>query len=190
MQLQNLFSSYHKLSEDEIELIAKNINLRQFKPNETFLKSGIRSNEIGFVNSGVFRYYSFDKKGNEVTSFFMSENEFVGNVSSFFEYIPSTGTIEAITECEIVVISRKSWELFCAEIPHWENTFQKIINDVLIKKTDFQRSLINSDAKSSYLKFLNTFPNISKRTPLIYIASFLGITPFSLSRIRKAIASL
>lgn len=190
MQLQNLFSSYYKLSEEEIELIAKNISLRQFKSNEMFLKAGIRSNEIGLVTSGVFRYYFFDNEANEITSFFMSENEFVGNVSSFFEHIPSSGTIEAITECEIIIIPRKSWELFCAEIPHWENTFQKIINEVLIKKTNFQRSLINSDAKASYLKFLNTFPNISNRVPLIYIASFLGITPFSLSRIRKVIATL
>ncbi len=190
MNLTDLFSSYYKLSDEEITLITQNISKRTYKVNETFIKSGERCNEIGFINTGVFRYYFFDGDGNEVTSFFMSENEFVGNVSSFFEYIPSSGTIEAITESEIIIISRKSWELFCEKIPSWENTFQKILNEVLINKTNFQRSLINSDAKNSYLKFLNTYPNISKRTPLIYIASFLGITPFSLSRIRKAISSL
>ncbi|WP_109830155.1 Crp/Fnr family transcriptional regulator [Reichenbachiella versicolor] len=190
MQLQNLFNSYHKLSKNDIELITQNTSLRKYKPSEMFLKTGIRSNEIGFVTSGIFRYYFYDNEANEITSFFMAENEFVGNVSSFFEHIPSSGTIEAITECEIIVVPRKSWELFCVEIPHWENTFQKIINEVLIKKTNFQRSLINSDTKASYLKFLNTYPNISKRTPLIYIASFLGITPFSLSRVRKAISTI
>lgn len=119
----------------------------------------------------------------------MSENEFVGNVSSFFEHSPSEGTVSTVTPCEIIIISRKSWELFCNKIPNWETTFQEIINKVLIKKTNFQRSLINSDAKTSYLNFLNSFPNIAQRTPLIYIASFLGIIPFSLSRIRKAISA-
>lgn len=190
MNLTEFINSHTKLTEAETNLLNKNIVYKKLKAKEYFLKSGERSNEIGFIVSGVFRYFFYDNEGNEITSFFMSENEFVGNVSSFFEYIPSSGNLQTVTDCEVFIISRSSWELFCKEIQHWESTFQKIINEVLIRKTNFQRSLINSDAQSSYLKFLNTYPTIAQRVPLNHIASFLGITPFSLSRIRKAIATL
>lgn len=190
MNLIEFFNTYQKLTETETDLLNKNTVYKQLKAKDYFLKSGKRSNEIGFIISGVFRYFFYDNEGNEITSFFMCENEFVGNVSSFFEYIPSSGNLQTVTDCEVIIISRSYWELFCKEIPHWESTFQKIINEVLIRKTNFQRSLINSDAQSSYLKFLNTYPTIAQRVPLNHIASFLGITPFSLSRIRKAIATL
>lgn len=190
MTLTDFINQYHLLSKEEAELINKNVVVKTFKTKDFFLKSGERSNEVGFIISGVIRYFFYDHQGNEVTSFFMCENEFTGSISSFFEYTPSSGSLQAECDCEMIIISRTSWELFSNEILHWETTFQKIINEVLIRKTSFQRSLINSDAKSIYLKFLNSYPTIAQRVPLNHIASFLGITKSSLSRIRRAIATI
>ncbi|WP_075343039.1 Crp/Fnr family transcriptional regulator [Tenacibaculum agarivorans] len=190
MTLTEFIGTYQTLTKEEKDLINKNITFRKFNAKEYFLESGNRSNEIGFILSGIFRYFFYDSNGKEITAHFMIEKEFVGSATSFFEYMPSSGSLQAITDCEIIVISRQSWELFCRDIKNWENSFQKILNEVLIKKTNFQRGLLNTDAKTAYLKFLNTYPNVAQKAPLNYIASFLGITPFSLSRIRKAIASL
>ncbi len=183
--LQEL-EKYIKLSTGNADLVVKNVVLKEYAPSEYFIESGEKSNKIGFVISGVFRYYFIDNKGNEISSYFMKENDFVCNLTSFFEFSLSSGSIQAETNCTVVEFTRSSWDLFCTTVPNWESAFQKIINETLIAKTNFQRSLINQDAKSSYLKFLNYYPTVSQRVPLNHIASFLGITPFSLSRIRKS----
>lgn len=175
-----------KFNAEQTELIVNNVVVKEYAPSSFFIESGEKSNKIGFVISGVFRYYFIDNKGNEISSYFMKENDFVCNLTSFFEFSLSSGSIQAETNCTVVEFSRSSWDLFCNSIPNWESSFQKIINETLIAKTNFQRSLINQDAKSSYQKFLSYYPTISQRVPLNHIASFLGITPFSLSRIRKS----
>lgn len=76
------------------------------------------------IISGVFRYFFFDIQGNEITAHFMVENEFVGNATIFFEFLPSSGSIQAETDCEIILIERESWDLFSKEIPQWDNTIQ------------------------------------------------------------------
>ncbi len=190
MILSEFINQYKILTEDEKRLLDKHTEQANFKAKDYFLQSGKRSNQVGLITSGVFRYFFYNPEGEEITAHFMAENEFVGNATSFFEFSLSAGSIQAETDCTILLINRESWDLFSVQIPHWENTIQKILNEVLIKKTSFQRSLINIDSKSAYLKFINSYPNIAQRVALNHIASYLGMTPFSLSRIRKAIASL
>lgn len=190
MNLTDFIASYHELSDSERALMAENVSCKTIASKEFFVESGKRSNEIGFIEAGVFRYFFYDAEGREITSHFMADNELVGNVQSFFEYAPSSGSIQALTECRLTLIDREAWDLFTQEIPHWEATIQKIINEVLMRKTRFQRSLINADAQKAYLNFLATYPAVARCAPLNHIASFLGITPFSLSRIRKTMAAL
>lgn len=189
MTLTEFLASYHPFTEAEKVLINENTSHKSVANKAFFVESGHRSNEVGFIETGVFRYFFYDAEGREITSHFMADNEMVGNVQSFFEYAPSSGSIQALTDCCVTVIGRDAWELFSKEIPHWDSTIQKIIHEVLVHKTRFQRSLINADAQSAYLKFLEAFPRVAQRAPLNHIASYLGITPFSLSRIRKAITS-
>ncbi|WP_165733639.1 Crp/Fnr family transcriptional regulator [Polaribacter sp. 20A6] len=183
-------NNYIKLSKEHTELLIKNTEVKNYKTSDFFLESGDKCDQIAFLINGVFRFCFFDNKGNEVTSYFMKEHDFVCNITSFFEFSVSSGSIQAETNCEVVQFSRASWDLFCDTIPEWESSFQKIINETLINKINFQRSLLNLNAKESYLKFLKTHPSILQRVPLNHIASFLGITPFSLSRIRKSTSTL
>lgn len=176
------------LTKDDISLISKNTVVKVFKMRDLFVETGKNVNEVGFILSGVFRYFFYDKEGNEITSLFMAENDFVTNINSFNEYIPSSGTIIAETDCYVVIISRELWTLYSEEISNWNTIMQSITNKTLLAKTNFQRKLINQDAKTSYLNFLKNHPTIIRRVPLIHIASFLGITKFSLSRIRKQIS--
>jgi CRP-like cAMP-binding protein len=181
-------NNYIKLSKENTELIINHTEVKNYKASEFFIESGDKCDQMAFLINGVFRFCFIDNKGNEVTSYFMKENDFVCNITSFFEFSVSSGSIQAETNCSVVQFSRASWDLFCNTIPEWENSFQKIVNETLLTKINFQRSLLNLDAKDSYLKFLKTYPSILQRVPLNHIASFLGITPFSLSRIRKSIS--
>ena len=119
----------------------------------------------------------------------MSENQFVTNITSFNEYTFSSGTIAAETDCLVLIIDRKCWELFAEQIENWNSIISKITSKTLLEKTNFQRQLINQDAKASYLSLLEQNPSIINRVPQTHIASFLGITKFSLSRIRNQIAN-
>ncbi|MBN7813339.1 Crp/Fnr family transcriptional regulator [Algoriphagus sp. H41] len=188
-KLTGFLKKRHDFSPGDISLIHRYVEVRRYGSKEFFVNSGQRCTEVGFTISGVFRYFFYDAQGNEVTAHFMAENEFVGNVTSFFEFSPSAGSIQAEVDCEVIVISRGAWDIFCKEIPQWESTIQKVVNDVLLRKTTFQRNLINVDAQSAYLNFLNVYPTIAQRVALNHIASYLGMTPFSLSRIRKALAT-
>ena len=175
------------LSNIDISLISEHRVVKDFKMGESFVDAGKNVNQVGFILSGVFRYFFYDKEGNEITSLFMLENDFVTNINSFNEYIPSSGTIIAETDCSVIIISRKLWELYSEKIPNWNSIIQAVTNKTLLAKTNFQRKLLSQDAKTSYLDFLEKYPTIIQRVPLIHIASFLGITKFSLSRIRKQI---
>lgn len=175
------------LSNIDISLIFEHTVVKDFKMGESFVDAGKNVNQVGFILSGVFRYFFYDKEGDEITSLFMIENDFVTNINSFNEYIPSSGTIIAETDCSVIIISRKLWELYYENIPNWNSIMQAVTNKTLLAKTNFQRKLLSQDAKTSYLYFLEKYPTIIQRVPLIHIASFLGITKFSLSRIRKQI---
>ncbi len=181
---------YVKLSDENVDLIIANTEEKCYRATDFFISSGERCSKMAFLIEGVFRFWFFDTNGNELTSHFMKEQDFVTNIASFFEYSVSSGSIQAETDCSVVELSRASWDMFCKRIPDWESSFQKIANETLIAKVSFQRGLINLDAKAAYLEFLKTYPTILQRVPLNHIASFLGITPFSLSRIRKSITSI
>ncbi|WP_281321956.1 Crp/Fnr family transcriptional regulator [Flavobacterium aestivum] len=178
----------YSFSEEDIMLINKSTYVKAFRAGDYFLEAGAIANQIGFVVSGVFRFFFYDKNANEITSVFLKESEFVTNLTSFFEYLPCSGSIQAETDAEIILIDRKAWEQFCQEIPNWEKALRLISDKFLIDKINFQRSLINQDAATTYLHFVSKYPTIIQRVPLGHIASFLGITQSSLSRIRKQLA--
>lgn len=186
-ELIDHLKKFGDLSNTDISLIFEHTVVKDFKMGESFVDAGKNVNQVGFILSGVFRYFFYDKEGNEITSLFMLENDFVTNINSFNEYIPSSGTIIAETDCSVIIISRKLWELYSENIPNWNSIMQAVTNKTLLAKTNFQRKLLSQDAKTSYLDFLEKYPTIIQRVPLIHIASFLGITKFSLSRIRKQI---
>jgi CRP-like cAMP-binding protein len=178
-----------ELSDEHSALILSYLSVQKYSPLEFFIENGQKSDRMAFVISGVFRFYSIDDEGSEVTSSFMKENHLVSDRISFFDGSTGSGTIQAETDCEVVSFSKKSWDLFCNSIPSWEIGFQKIISEALRIHTDFQRSIINLDAKDSYLLFMKSKPTILQRVPLSHVATYIGITPSSLSRIRKSLNS-
>jgi CRP-like cAMP-binding protein len=186
-ELIDFLNKFGNLSKNDISLILEQTVVKDFKMGDVLVEAGRNINQVGFILSGVFRYFFYDRKGNEITSLFMLENDFVTNINSFNEYIPSSGTIIAETDCSVIIISREIWELYSEKISNWNIIIQAVTNKTLLAKTNFQRKLISQDAKTSYLDFLEKYPTIIQRVPQTHIASFLGITKFSLSRIRKQI---
>lgn len=186
-KLITYLETFGELSSQDKKIIIDHTYDKEIKIGETFIETGKIAHKIGFIIEGVFRYFFYDREGNEITSFFMMDNQFVTNIISFNELTPSSGTIIAETTCSVIIIDRNSWELLSDSIPAWNTIISTISSKVLLEKTNFQRQIINQDAKTAYLQFIEKYPTVVQRVPLIHIASFLGITKFSLSRIRKKI---
>ncbi len=178
---------FGKLSKEDKQLIFNYTYSQNLKKGEIFIKTSEIAHKIGFIISGVFRYFFYDMNGNEITSLFIKENQFVTNITSFNELIPSSGTISSETSSTIVIIDRDSWDFLSEKITNWNTIFSNISNKALLEKVNFQRKIINEDAINSYMHFVETHPTVIQRVPLTHIASFLGITKFSLSRIRNKI---
>ena len=106
---------------------------------------------------------------------------------SFYNGTPSSEYVEAITDCTLLVFSKNSFSELSIAISNWSDIFTRILTDALMKKVQDSNTMLNQDATTRYLKFLELFPNVANRVPLSMLASYLGITQSSLSRIRKNI---
>ncbi|WP_338873586.1 Crp/Fnr family transcriptional regulator [Spirosoma sp. SC4-14] len=169
------------------ELIQAKAKRRNIAKGTYFAEAGKISNQLGYVTKGIFRVCYYDKLGDSFTRYFIYENRFVVDINSFRDEMPSTEYIEAITDCQLLVFSKEDFTQLSALIPGWQDIFVKITSYVLENKLKFTSNMIVQDAQKRYLNFLDHYPGLANRVPLSMIASYLGITPSSLSRIRKNI---
>jgi CRP-like cAMP-binding protein len=186
--LRKQILSIAAFAENEIEKIVTSFEYAKFKPKEYLATIGTTSNKIYFIINGLARVY-YLKNGKEVTTYLSSDNGFIASYSSFINQTHSFENIQCIEECEILSISYTKMQKLYAEIPNWERVGRILAEQNYLCMADRLLKLQMIPAKEKYLTFLQTsHPKIIQRTPLIYIASYLGITPESLSRIRQNIS--
>lgn len=142
-----------------------------------------------FVDKGVLRSFIIDEKGSEHILQFSLEGWWVSDLASFLTGEPTRYNIEALEDCELLLITKPSWDLLLEKLPAFERYFRILIENNLIVT---QRRLIaafSDTAEEKYHKLIQNFPHILQRVPQHMIASYLGITRETLSRIRAQIAS-
>lgn len=142
-----------------------------------------------FVEKGLLRSYIIDDKGAEHILQFALEGWWTSDLSSFLTGEPSRFYIEALEDCELLLITKPSWNLLLEKIPAFERYFRMLIENNLIVT---QRRLIASfsnTAEEKYQLLVQNFPHILQRVPQHMIASYLGITRETLSRVRAQIAA-
>ena len=105
--------------------------------------------------------------------YFIEENRFIANP---YRDEPFSEYVQAATDCKFIVFSNQQWNNLSNTILEWDKIMNKIFHNALMKKMDRRSSLVSEDATTRYLIFLEKFPNLVDRTPLSYIASYLGIT--------------
>lgn len=169
------------LNAQQIEIIESKGTEIELKKGGSFIEEGKILKQVGFVLEGIFRIYYFNQKGEEITKIFIEENHLLYNLKN----IPSKEYIQAITNCKLLVFSNRDWEEISDIIVEWKTIIQTITNRSLIQKLEKVSPLVSQDATTRYLEFIQKYPTLVNRIPLSYIASYLGITQQSLSRIRK-----
>lgn len=184
----NYLKTFENLNPEDTELLSDMVIIRQLKTNEYFLSAGEYSNEIGFIEKGVFRILFYDKEGNEITRYFLRENQFVVDLYAFQNRLISGEYIQSVTESRLTILTRDALQILSQKITAWDKMVNTITQNALMEKLYNRSDLVNKDAKTNYLDFIEKNPELANRIPLGYLASYLGIKQQSLSRIRNQIA--
>ena len=173
------------LSQNDIDKVASNFCLKKLKASEYFLPLQKVAKEIAFVNSGILQVYSTDLDGNNVTKYFIKENQFFASLESYYSAQPTTNAIQAVVSCELYTITFAVFEKLYAEIPNLYIFSKSITEAILLNKIKDNDFLNFGDSKTKYIEFVKRHPLLAQQVPQQQIASYLKITPQSLSRIRK-----
>lgn len=178
---------FGNLNQKQIELIGSKAKEVTLHKDDYFSEAGEIARQVGFILDGVIRICYYNNKGEEVTRYFIDDNNFIVDLNSYANQVPASEYYQAVTETKMLVFSQTDWDELYQTIVGWESIISKITSKALLQKVDRVSPLIAEDATTRYLSFFEKFPNLANRIPLIYLASYLGITKSSLSRIRKNI---
>ena len=187
--LANFIKQVPLLNEESAKLIADQFELKELTKGDRFIKAGRIPNEYMFLEKGFIRSFVIDTEGNEITLNFYVANDVVFEVASFFQRQPSQESFEATTDCVSWVLNYdKLNELF-----HTLPAFREFGRAMLVKGFIAFKlrtlSMINKTAEERYAMLLQTKPEIFQHASLKHIASYLGVTDTSLSRIRKSFSN-
>ncbi len=175
------------LSDSELSDFCSAFQTRKLKKDEYFLKEGQVCNFVGLVSTGVLIYFKSVDNGNEITTDFAFECDWVNNNQSRLSNKPSTINIRAIEEAELFVISQDDLEGLYLKIPKLERMGRILMEQAYLRIVEQTVDLQVLSAKERYGNLIKKHPEILRKVQLYHIANYLGIAPKSLSRIRKEI---
>ncbi|ADK14483.1 Crp/Fnr family transcriptional regulator [Clostridium ljungdahlii] len=173
------------LDEKNIALLRNISRIKALKKDMFFLQEGEKSTEIGFIIKGVFRSYYIDKSGNDVTKYFYSEGDILFSYAAYLSQKESMYCIQALEDSEILVVKISDFEKIVEGNYQLLLFYKKMIDKVLVIKEEHAISFKLLDSVKRYKQFLDTYPSLEERVKQCHIAYYLGITPVSLSRIRR-----
>ncbi|MBC7775756.1 MAG: Crp/Fnr family transcriptional regulator [Phycisphaerae bacterium] len=179
------FQKYLPLKDVEKELISAKAKQRKIKRRQMILQEGYVCKHYSFVVHGCFRMYAMDEKGTEHNVEFVAENDWIADIGSFHAQKPSKLFIEALEPSEIIQIEQQDLYFLYLNIPMLDRIFKVIIENKFVELQNRVLQNISSTAQHRYLNFLEQYQHLAARLPNTQIASYLGITPEFLSKIRK-----
>lgn len=185
----NYLKSFRILSNDDINLFLSLTTMKKIKKGDFFIKEGKICKEVGFVTKGLLRSFYYSSNGEETTYCFTFQNSFVTAYSSFISQTATQENIEALTDVEMLLISKKHVEQLELSNTNWLRVFKKIAEQEYIKMENRIFLLQKESAEMRYNNLLLNHPEYLKYIPLGYLASYLGITQRHLSRIRNKITN-
>jgi CRP-like cAMP-binding protein len=178
---------FRDVPDADAELIAAATESRVYKEGDYLFSGGKICREFFFITKGVLRIMVINEQGNEVTHFFLKENQFCTILNSFKNNMVAHESICAACDVEVLVFSRASLDKLYAQLPYLKPLIDGISHQALLDKIAIRNTYLGQDSTARYKTFMMRQPEIALRVPLSDVASYLGITPQSLSRIRKNI---
>ena len=174
------------IQEDHQSLIDMSFEPKGFKEGEYLSRKGRTCRELFFVNKGVLKIVTTNQKGIDVIHFFIGENQCCTLLESFNNNTPASECIQAACDTEVLSITNTGLLNLYDQLPYLENIFYEVWRSRLLKKVHLRNAYLGLDSMARYKKFIELQHDVAGRVSSSDIASYLEITPQSLSRIRKS----
>jgi len=184
-KLVQFFRQTNLVGTEKAEEFADHFHGKSVAKNDFFLKEGRISDEYLFLEKGCMRSFAYDTEGNDITTNFSTDNQVVFEVSSFFNRTASKENIQALTECNGWFITYRELNNLFHATPEFREFGRFILVRGFSSLKTRMLSMITESAEQRYVNLLSSHPEIFAHAPLKNIATFLGITDTSLSRIRR-----
>ena len=178
-----------KLSESEKDICRSLFSPKKLRKRQYILQQDDLCKNLIFVEKGILRSYSVDEKGNEHIIQFAPEGWWISDIYSFLTCDPSVYNIDAIEDSELLLITNSALEQLYERVPKFERYFRLLSQSNMVAMQRRLTSTLSSTAEEKYLRLISAYPNLVSRVPQHMIASYLGLTPETLSRLRKRIVS-
>ncbi|WP_367757782.1 Crp/Fnr family transcriptional regulator [Flavobacterium sp. WC2421] len=186
-QLEKSIGEKVTLSTEEFELCKTFFIPKKIRKKQTLLLEGDVCTYNAFVEKGILRSYTTDEKGHENVIQFAFEGWWITDLSSFLTGGNSTYTIEALEDSELLLLTTTARESLMNAIPAFERYQRLLLQNAYIALQTRINSALTATAEEKYLKLTTYYPDIVTRIPQHMVASYLGLTPETLSRVRKQI---
>jgi CRP-like cAMP-binding protein len=180
-------SRYINLNKEEEKILLETLTYREVPPQFKLVDYQKICQEIYFLKSGCIRMY-YLKDGEELTGFLFTEGMFFNSFESFIRQTPSLQIFETVEACELLVLSKDKLEVLYNKVPKMNEFFRKLLEERFINAQKVVATFVLDKPEERYLGILASNPSLLQRFPQNVLASYLGITPVSLSRMRKRIA--
>lgn len=182
--LKNI-SRHISLTPEEEKYFLSTLKHRSLRKRQYLLQAGDICHYENFVTKGCLRAYTVDKNGEEHIAMFAMEDWWISDLLSFLTGTPATQHIEALEESEVLQIEKNELEKLYIEIPKFDRLMRILLQNAFIAHQQRILASISQTAEEQYLNFIKKYPALEQRVPQHQIASYLGITPETISRIRR-----
>lgn len=183
------FTKKVPLTQEEEGLLKTYLTPKKLRKKQYLLQEGDVCKNIAFIEAGALKAYSVDDTGNEHIIQFGIEGWIISDLYSFLTGEPATYNIDAIEDAELVLISKSAHEELLLKIPKYETYTRLNITGAYLAMQKRLTSIISSPLAERYANFTALYPDIVQRVPQHMIASYMGLTPETLSRVRRRISA-
>jgi CRP-like cAMP-binding protein len=173
------------LTPEEVWQVEQVVIPRKIRKHQYLLQAGAISNYIGFVVKGCLRQFRISENGQEHIMRFAIENWWVSDFESFLSGQPSKSYIDALEDSEIIMMEKENYDTLIRTIPNFKSLIEKLTAKNFEVHQARIYSNISESAEERYNNFIKSYPSINQRVPLHMVASFLGLSRETLSRVRK-----
>ncbi|WP_409342939.1 Crp/Fnr family transcriptional regulator [Paenibacillus sp. MBLB4367] len=188
-QFYGAIAALSEIPDDQWEAFRQTASLAEYPKGGHFTTIGEKTERVGFCVSGLFRMYYTTVDGKEFNKSFCGSGDWVAAYSSVLLGVPSTLSVQALEDSELIVFRHRDLQAFYERHICWERIGRKLAEGLFVKKEAREREMLLDGAEERYTRFLREYGALAGRISQYHIASYLGITPISLSRIKNRPAS-